>query len=82
MFDGLDAMIKINWSKSENAYGGCQRIAFIIADAPPHGNKFTCEYSGDNYENGCPCNISFNDLLRGINNNEIGINFVSIDNDL
>ena len=37
VFDGLDEICKINWSKSNSALGGCQRIVFHIADSPPHG---------------------------------------------
>ena len=66
VLDGLDESLKLNWRDIS------LKFLFLIADAPPHGQKYVVEgCEKDSKPDGCPKGLNIGDLSEVINKKKI-----------
>jgi hypothetical protein len=81
VLDGMnEAVNTIKWR------GTSEKFIYHILDAPPHGSEFHIENQEskkeytDEFKNGCPCGLEYEDILLRMREMEIQYNIIKLNN--
>jgi hypothetical protein len=75
VLDGLyDGLYNVAWNKNT------EKFIFLIADAPPHGKRFT--KGGDGFPDGCPCGYSEVNMLPKLKDMKIDFTIIKLNSSI
>jgi hypothetical protein len=67
-----DAVNTIKWRETS------EKFIYHVLDSPPHGTEFSDVK--DEFSNGCPCNLSYEEILIRMRELEVQYNIIKLDN--